>query len=125
MKNFIVYNTLTGKILRDGFCPANHVSKQAKESFELALPLKGNSAEHYITNSQIQNRPAMNISYAKTNTTITFTGIPLGSQLIHPGGATLISDTTVIWESAVSGIFKFNFSLFPYKDQEFEIELTI
>jgi len=53
MKNFIVYNKKTGKILRTGICPSNMLSIQASEENEMVMEGQANDEYERIVDGKI------------------------------------------------------------------------
>lgn len=54
--NYIVYDKLTGKILRTGGCPSSMIYIQAHGENEAVIEGTANDAEHKIVNGQVVSK---------------------------------------------------------------------
>ncbi|MFN2124062.1 MAG: hypothetical protein ACK2UP_11230 [Candidatus Promineifilaceae bacterium] len=82
----------------------------------------------YFPSGVRTDRPVMGISAPSSgvvNTDISFTGIPSGCELKHPGGTVTVDDGAVSWQTTDPGEYKFVFTLFPYVTETYFVAITV
>lgn len=128
MKTGTVYNKATGEVIMTVVAPdENGVLLQIRdESSEAVLfdqLVEGST--HYIVNGEVVDRPSMPLSVAsdqqlEVDQVLTIEGIPPGSEVIHPDGATIVNDGFVEWASVEPGRYSFRIINFPYVEVSFD-----
>lgn len=119
-RHFAVITAATGEILRYGSCPETLIVAQA-EGGETALECASDVTDetHYHDGLDFVPRPSFDLLQSATTfstaQTMTISGIPVGTEVLHPGGVTIVDDGFIDWSAVEPGDYQFSFSNFPYR----------
>ena len=130
MKTYVIYEILSGRIVRLGACPDIDFDRQYVPMGHKILDtnLLINSKEYYILNDKITPRPKLDISIDKTQVnadgvdTVKITNIPTGATIMISGATYTIDDGIAELTFQNPGIYQIRISRFPYKDVTLEVE---
>lgn len=141
MKNFVVYTTTTGEILRTGQVPDDMLTIQAQTG-ETAVEAMADPATEYYSAGVKTARPLLTTVATWSATSIVANGTAkatLGTTLPNPTAITIvppaglgiaaIPDQTVIdgsfeLSTTVAGAYKVTAKAFPYQDYTVTINAT-
>jgi hypothetical protein len=125
-KNYVVYNNITGEILRTINCPENRIGIQAFGASETYMEGMCNQQLDYIPYPQgdklIVGKPTMPLAVSG----LIVTGVPEGTKVIiqvigEEWTEFLIGDGEIDLTGSSTGTYKVTLECFPYMPEELEI----
>jgi hypothetical protein len=130
IKNYVVYNTVTGEIVEVGaMYDAYLYIRETPTNAVLVTEDSVNQSIAYVLDGAIVNKEPLSLSINKTQIiadgadTATVSNIPTGTKVTWPDG--LVEDVTdglVEFAVDLAGLYTFKFTAVPYLDQEVTIE---
>ena len=126
---YVVRADSNGEILRTGSCRTTDLSKQAGSGETATEDTQGClDSTHYYDGANYVLRPSLGLSPSAvtmlTSDTFTVSDIPVNTLVEYPGGAEVVTDGEITWQTTVSGIFEFRFTNFPYVAEVFNVAVT-
>lgn len=126
MKVGLLYEKQSGRIVMNVVAPDEEsvlLQKMGREDLEAILDLEVDGREFYIKDGSPEPRPEMALSiqgdaYLAVGEVLRIEGIPVGTDLIYPGGRTKVDDGFIEWSTNEPGSYYFKFSNFPAKEVE-------
>lgn len=141
MKNFVVYKTTTGEILRTGTAPDDMLAIQAQTG-ETVVEDTANQATEYYSASVKTARPLLTTVATWSALTLVANGVAtvtLGSALPNPTAITItpppnlgialipeqtVTDGSFVLSTTVAGAYTVTARAFPYQDYTVTINGT-
>ena len=123
MTPYTIYEA-SGRILRTGYCPTDHVELQVQDG-ESALLVESNDAAQYVVDGAVVDRPDMGVTLPTTatadgTTETIIAAVPIGAH-VHVFGPTSMDGTTeaagdVVLTFALPGDYTVSILCFPFVD---------
>ena len=122
MTSIVYFDPEGGRILKvlvgqDDVIEANKPSETA----QYIIGPEADSAEQYVLDGALVDRPLMSLSDVE----MVITGLPTGSEVHHQGGVAVIDDGSLEWSSDLPGVYSFMVVKFPYQEEVFHVTVTL
>lgn len=131
MKQFTVYETSTGKIIRTGYCPDIDFNKQAHVG-ETVIEGIFFSSEYYVDISVSPNRPVLKTEFANVtdrntqpNTEIVFSGLPNPTTVIINSNTYEVTDGSFEIKFENEGSYYLYFTSLTKKNKGAKVEVSL
>lgn len=130
--NFIVYEKLTGKILKTGFCPNSLLLNQVPDiNIHGVFEGVANDTIQYIVSGEIiVNKPINPATITKLTMTanaidtVTVSNLPNPSSVVLEGVNYTVTDGAFGFTVDTVGIYTIKVMSFPYLDKEFRVNAS-
>lgn len=121
MIDYLVYDVITGRILKCGSCPESMLYLQAHEGLEIKTGHADNSKQ-YVLDGKVVNKPNFPVSIDKTTVVpgelVTINNVPIGTKAFVDGEMFTVDDGSLSLTFDIEGEYKILMDCFPYLPYE-------
>jgi len=114
---YLVYNKLSGQIVKSVNCPESMIDLQVDESSSYIEHDSVDDSEYYIVNQQVTSRPTFSESISGT----VISNLPIPTTVRTNGSSYTIDDGSAELSFSLPGTYKVYLSSFPYQDKIVEV----
>lgn len=114
---YLVYNKISGEIVKSVNCPESMISLQVDEGSNYIEHDSVDDTKFYLVNGEVASRPTFSESVAGT----TISNLPIPTTIQTNGSSYTITDGSAELSFSLPGTYKVYLSSFPYQDKVVEV----